>query len=194
VTDERPLPQYGEYATPEQQAAAMGIEYVPADQKEPQASSTPASALAHPAPSPRDVVRDIPAPAGAVARRSPRPYDRFFTYVLLGVATYSLISGIPDFVNFAGVFSDQLVKLGLPEYSQPALAGQIGIALLVSQAVLYALTFWLAIRQMRRGRPAFFIPVLGAIVFLIISCVLFLIAFHADPAIWAKVATGSFSG
>ncbi len=149
MTDSRPRPEYGEYATPEQQAAAMGRAYVPP-----------------PDPATR-VVAEVPVPGEAP---QPNPFvlsgsliDRFVTVFQLGVGLVLLISS--DFFHFAensNSFAEeagisQRVSVGIDHY---------GWLLLGANIVLLLATFVWAYSTLRRGRLAFYIPFLGFVVFL----------------------------
>nr|WP_262927701.1 DUF6264 family protein [Microbacterium sp. NIBRBAC000506063] len=85
MSDTRPRPQFGEYATPEQQRAAMGL---------PPETVAPAPALA-----PEPV-----APSDGAASAPPKPrrrWDRFLTFALLAYGLITVISAGISYMNIA---------------------------------------------------------------------------------------------
>ena len=138
----RPAPQYGEYATPQQQAAAMGREYVA-----PAPTPVPATA-AHPA---------------AAARQGQLPefghlVDRFATVVQLGVGLLSLITS--DWFDFATDTNVAFAKAGIA-LKVPTVVDHYGWVLLGANILFLAATMVWAYARLRRGRRAYFIPFVG---------------------------------
>jgi hypothetical protein len=167
VVENRPAPQYGEYATPEEQARAAGLEYIPpvaAERATLQPDPPAGPQLQHP---------------GEPVRR--RPYDRFFTVVLLAIAAFSLAQSIPNDLDFSASLSADLSRTGIGTFPDVVLADRIGIWLLVAQSILVVLTFVWAIFAMRRGRTSFYIPILGAIAFGIVVVILCIVMFNSSP-------------
>ena len=151
MTDERPRPEYGEYATPEQQAAAMGHRYVP-----------PEPVSAPPAP---------PAPAPYVGR--PSGYaNRFFTIFLLGLGALSLFENVPTFLNLATALKTAATTAGMASTTVPSSVNGAGIPILVANVVIYLAAVLLSILALRRGRTSFYIPVVGFAVFILVASIL----------------------
>ena len=152
MSDERPRPQYGEYATPEQQAAAMGKKYVP------------------PAPEPVDGPPTPTNVSGGYARpyptRQPGYLNRFFTVFFLGLGGLMLFGDAPIYLNFAsalrGAYESSGMSITVPSSINPA-----GIPLLIANVVLYAASVLFSVLALRRGRVAVYIPIVGFIVFAI---------------------------
>jgi hypothetical protein len=152
MSDERPRPQYGEYATPEQQAAAMGKKYVP---------PVPEPVAAPPTPTNAGATYARPYP-----QRQPGYVNRFFTVFFLGLGALMLFADAPVYLNFAsalrGAYESSGISITVPSSLNPA-----GIPILVANVILYLASVLLSILALRRGRIAFYIPVVGFIVFAI---------------------------
>jgi hypothetical protein len=138
----RPAPQYGEYATPQQQAAAMGQEYVA-----PAPTPAPANTL-HPAATPQQ--GQLPEFGHLV--------DRFATVVQLGVGLLSVITS--DWFDFATITNVALAKAGIAT-RVPTVIDQYGWVLLGANIVFLAATMVWAYLRLRRGRRAYYIPFVG---------------------------------
>jgi hypothetical protein len=170
VVDDRPAPQYGEYATPEEQARAAGLKYIPPVAAE--------RVMQQPEP---PVGQDIPGPQAPTLQRQ-RPYDRFLTVVLLAIAGFSLAQSIPNDLDFSASLDTVLKRAGVGSFTDAALADRVGIWLLVAQSILVVLTFVWAISAMRRGRASFYIPIIGALAFAIVVVIVCIVMFDSSPA------------
>lgn len=122
--------------------------------------------------------------------------DRFITWGLLGVAVFSVASGLGDYVNLTRTLNaafDQLNAmepgLNLAPYSNLGFATALGWGIVFTQAVIIGLTFWWAIRRMRVGKMAFWVPVVGFAISSVAVLVLMIFAFVADPTAWNTVLT-----
>lgn len=126
--------------------------------------------------------------AVAVARLAS---DRFITWGLLGLAAFSVITGLGDYLNLTQTLNaayDQINAmepgLNLAPYASPAVAKVLGWAIVMSQAVIIGLTLWWAIRRMRSSKLAFWVPVVGFAVSSAIVLIAMILAFVADPTAW----------
>ena len=176
MTEQRERPQYGEYASVDEQIAAGG--HVVEPDSVPVAAPGP---LAPPVASTR--VPGSPPKA--------RAWDMPLTVALLVLGGYSTISSIPGFLSFASTLNDLYVASGYGEYTSTALANGLGIGALVSQSLIYVVTVALAIARLRARTLAFFIPVIGAVVSGVVIFVLVLVAMTSDPALAAWVTSQS---
>ena len=153
MSDDRPLPQYGEYATPEQQAAAMGRKYVaPEPEMDPAA---PAQVLPQ-----------------AYLARPPGYANRFLTVFLLGLGAVSLLGNIPTFFSLATALKGAATAAGVASVTVPASANAAGIPILIANVVVYLAAVLLSIRALRRGRVSFYIPVAGFVIFVLVAWVI----------------------
>lgn len=155
MTDERPRPQYGEYATPEQQAAAMGQTYVP--------------------PTPEPPAPTASAPDKALDYVRPTSYPgRFITVFLLVLGAFNLVTGVPAYLDLSKAFNASASEWGGSLPDLPSSVNAAGIPVLVANVVLYGLTVLWSVWAMRRGRPSAYIPIVGffafATVFFILLC------------------------
>lgn len=117
--------------------------------------------------------------------------DRFITWGLLGVAVFSVVSGLGDYVNLTRTLNaafDQLNTmepgLNLEPYANLGLASLLGWGIVLAQAVVIGLTFWWAIRRMRTGRMAFWVPVVGFAISSAAVLGFMIFAFVGDPTAW----------
>jgi hypothetical protein len=172
MTDDRPRPQYGEYATPEQQAKAMG-----------QVHRAPSEPSIPPPPDPSSRVA-APIPASV---RSGFSGDRFATIFLLGIGFFAFLTSISGDLNLAAQINQTSATIGGGNYSDPGFANRMGILLLVVNAVTLLGTAIWALRWMARGRRAFYIPIVGFLVFSILAVIIVGIVFSADPSIMSDI-------
>jgi len=174
MSDQRERPQYGEYASVDEQIAAGGHKVEP----DPVA---PAAALAPP----------VAATRVAGAPPTQRPWDLALTVTFLVFGAYSVVSSIPSLLDF-GTTLDQVYALsGYGDYTELDLANGIGIAILVSQSLIFVVTVAITALRLRARRLAFFVPLIGGAVAGIVIFVLLLVAMVLDPALAASVGTPS---
>jgi hypothetical protein len=151
MTDDRPRPEYGEYATPEQVAAAMGRRYVP-----------PVEVPVPPVP-PVQASTDQPSADEPMSLRIPgHPIDRFATIFQLGIGLVFLLNS--NYFQFGEVYNSTASEVGLPT-SVSSTIDSYGWLLLTANIVLYLATAVTAYLRLRRGKLAFWIPFLGFAVF-----------------------------
>jgi hypothetical protein len=149
MTDDRPRPEYGEYATPEQQAAAMGRAYIP--------PPVPETRVAIP------VVPGSPQPSAAEQLRlGGNAIDRFATIFQLGIGLVFLANS--DFFHLGEALNAASSELGVGT-TVPTTIDHLGWLILTVNIVLYLATGALAYLRLRRGKLAFFVPVIGAAAF-----------------------------
>ena len=122
--------------------------------------------------------------------------DRFITWGLLGVAVFSIVSGLGDYVNLTRTLNaafDQLNTmepgLNLAPYGNMGLAKILGWGIVFSQAIVIGLTFWWAIHRMRAGKMAFWVPVVGFAISSAVVLGFMAFAFVADPTAWNAILT-----
>jgi hypothetical protein len=162
MTDSRPVPEYGEYASPEQQAAAMGV-------------------VPDPVIAPPPTVAAVAPPVLA-----PRRWDLVISLALIAIGAYATLSSIGQYADLAGLLNSVHGVYGYDgSYPDPALANGIGLGLNIIQPVALVLVIWLTMRRLRSGRIAFWIPlVVGAIVSVLLV-IGFAIVLTQDPGFLA---------
>lgn len=151
MSDDRPRPAYGEYATPEQQAAAMGRQYVP--------------------PEPVTAIPDAVLPQASIAR-PPGYANRFLTVFLLGLGALTLFGNAPTYFNYATAIRGALSAAGMSSIMVPSSLNAVGVPTLIANVVIYLATVVVSVLVMRRGRVSFYIPLVGWAVFIIVSVIL----------------------
>ena len=143
MPDSRPLPQYGEYATPEEVAALRGVPL-----------EAPVVVPAAPAPA------SPAAPAVSGARRYDRPVTIAF-----------LLFGVINLVQYAVALLDFETFLERATVGTPAESIDFGDSARIGGYILFAVSLLLllvagfvSVSRLRRGRIAFWVPlVAGAI-------------------------------
>jgi hypothetical protein len=149
MTDSRPRPEYGEYATPEQQAAAMGRAYVPPPHPE-----SPSAAIGDP-------------PGEETAANPFRPggnlIDRFVTIFQLGIGFVVLLNS--DFFQLSEKTNLLASELGVSQRISSNVDHYAWLLLGANIVLLIATCVW-AYVVLRRGRLAFYIPFVGYLAFM----------------------------
>jgi hypothetical protein len=174
--DPRPRPQYGEYATPEEQRAHI---------RQPQASRAietgqSPDAVA-PAAAPTSVSPASVRPAGAPSRG--RMIDRVVTVALLIYGLLNVTLSAPRMFALADGADGYLGLLGFDE----PLADTAGARLWGAVAGIvfiagWLLTAWVSWRMLRRGRITFWVPLVGAVVFSGLAAAFIMVPTLSDPA------------
>ncbi len=200
--DNRPRPQYGEYATPEEQRARIvGSEpehpsdppVVPAaagaGSGSPTAPSGPArGATRQPAPRTGDHPLPSPRPTTTAARPT-RTADRIISIALLAYGLITVLGAIPQLVDFAGFVDTWAEMAGIDAtLADPAAGRAWGIAAAVVYAGGWLLTAVLSWMSLSRRRLTWWIPLVGAIVTFIIVSVLLAVPLVTDPGILDAVS------
>lgn len=175
VPDPRPRPQYGEYATPEEQRARIARPDV--------------SLVYEPAPVLEDpvapVAAAVPAQGGAAEVPRSRSVDRIVAFALLAYGLVNVISSFPALIDFEAYAETMFGFLGVDAtLSDPAAGRPWGIAAAIVLAVGWLVTATLTWLAIRRGRLSWWIPLVGGIVFTFASAMLMLVPIMNDPAVW----------
>lgn len=181
-SEPRPRPQFGEYATPEEQQAR--IRQPDVQQKldgVPVATDEPVAPVAAPAPT-QPVAPDTRA---AAALQRPRSIDRIVTFGLLAYGLVNVFTSFPALVDYVAYVDRMFELVGVDAtLSDPAGARPWGIAAALVLAFGWALTATLSWISVRRGRISWWIPLVGGIVFTFASAILILVPLSNDPAVW----------
>lgn len=163
--ESRPRPQYGEYATPEEQRARI---------QRPEVTEALESGVA-PQPEP------VAAPAAPRAR-GPLA-DRVATFVLLVYGLISAISTIVQLLDFPGYAERAAQIIGVDATYTALSAGFVwGAVASVVYGLGYLVTALLTWRRLRRGRVSFWVPLVGFVATTLVAGVCITIALMADPA------------
>lgn len=164
--ESRPRPQYGEYATPEEQRARI---------QHPEVTEALQSGVA---PEP-----DSEPTAAPAAHRARGPLaDRVVTFVLLVYGLVSVISTIVQLLDFPGYAERAAQILGVDATYTALSSGFVwGAVASVVYGVGYLVTAALTWRRLRRGRVAFWVPLVGFVATTLLAGVCITIALMADP-------------
>jgi drug/metabolite transporter (DMT)-like permease len=186
VTETRPRPEYGEYATPEQQAEAMGVVYEPP--KEPTAQ-TPAVA----APAATVTATPPALKAAADLPKQPRRWDLVLSIALVVIGTYVVLSSFATYGDLPYSLTQIYAMYGYDgSYPDIERANAVGLALNIIQPALLVIAVILSSRSLRRGRITFYIPLAGGILALIVTSILLTTLFLADPSFVEFMQTDMF--
>jgi hypothetical protein len=164
-------PQYGEYATPEEVAAARGL--LPA---------------AQPDPVPAPGAGMMPPPTGSpvvtgAAARHPRQANNLITVFLLIVGLWNTITSIPSYLDLGPALTQGLEAAGYGSVTFGAAAHTAGIVLLVFSLLVLIVAAGLALRLIRLGRRSVWVPLAAAGVFVLGSIVVMTVVVANTPAL-----------
>ncbi|KQT72563.1 DUF6264 family protein [Microbacterium sp. Leaf436] len=153
----RPRPQYGEYATPEEQRARI--------QRPEVTEALEAGVAPQPEPVAPVAEKAIPsAGAGRMGLRGPL-WDRILTGGLLAYGLVSTVSTIVQLLDFPTYAETAAKILGVDASYTNLSAGYLwGAVAAFIYGIGWLLTAVLTWRRLRRGRVAFWIPLAGFVV------------------------------
>ncbi|OZD53400.1 hypothetical protein CH252_11555 [Rhodococcus sp. 06-1477-1B] len=171
--ESRPRPQYGEYATPEEQRARIrrpevteALEAGVAPQPEPVAEKAPP---ATPTPMP------VPTTRGGRV-------DRIVTFGLLIYGLFTVVTTIIQLLNFPEYANNFARVFRVDATFTNLTAGYVwGAAAAAVTGIGWLFTAMLTWRSMKRGRISFWIPLVGAVITSIVAAVLSLVGMSSDP-------------
>lgn len=178
----RPRPQYGEYASPEEQRARI---------RQPDVTAALDAGQAPPAPAVEPTVAAPAAAAGAASAPAPAPasrfraVDRIITFALLAYGLLNVIAAFPSLIDYVAYTETMFDVLGVDAtVSDPAAGKPWGMAAALVLAFGWLITLALSWANLRRGRLSWWIPLVGGIVFTFASAALVLVPLTNDPAVW----------
>ena len=183
---ERPRPQYGEYATPEEQRAriaALGGAAPHPDVVEP--AVVPGAPAGPPAGSGAPVHRHPEAPRPTTtAARPTRLADRVISVALLAYGLVTVLGAIPQLIDFVGFANTWMDMAGIEAtLADPAAGRAWGIAAAIFYSVGWLATAMLTWWSLSRRRLSWWIPLVGAIVTFIIVSLLLAAPLLSDPGV-----------
>ncbi|SJN29225.1 Hypothetical membrane protein [Microbacterium esteraromaticum] len=178
-------PQYGEYATPEEQRARAGL---------PPLSAEPvvAEAIASAPPVTRSVTAgpDAAARPSATAPSAAPRIGRLITFALLGVGFVNVLTSIGGFLDLSTTLNTTLKMLGIDgQFTNFGAAKVWGVIAAIVMIVGYAATVWLSFRQVKRNRAAWWIPLVGFIVTMLLVSICTSVPMFGDPAFTQGILT-----
>ena len=180
--DERPRPQYGEYA-PEGWAWKPPADSPRTVESAPEAHAT-APAFAPP-----------PGAATSAAARPVRPVDRLATIMLLVIGLLGMwgaigtLQSLPEQLPVAIRSASDMLGTNLSgfEYTPGPEVPGILLAGSIAQIVLWVLTAWWSIARLRARRLAFWVPLAAGVVSIVLLYAAMFIVVLSDPALVAAI-------
>lgn len=185
---QRPRPEYGEYATPEEQRARMGLPPLHHGALQPHTAPVGSgpSYTGQGAGAGRDAGAD-----GTPSHPQTRPvrtWDRALTWMLLAIGLLSLATSAGSYLNMVPAMQAAYQELGIGHFGAAAIARPAGIVLVVVQSVIWVATVLVSQRSLGRGRISFWIPLVGAVMSYIALVVVLLIVVLNDPGFVAYIS------
>lgn len=187
MSDSRPSPRYGEYATPEEQAKAMGVH--PA---KPVVEPSAPPGMQAPARARAAAVRGAaaPHPTADDARRARGSRDLVTTVTLLAIGLVWVLMSIPGAANLPDTLNRTYELQGYTgDHGPVALASTLGLFMNISSIVVWGVTCAVSVALLRRHRRAWYVPLIGAVVAGAIALALTLVAMLSDPGLVAYFAS-----
>lgn len=182
---DRPRPAYGEYATPEEQRARIqqpdatwaldtGQAIDGTD-----ASPSAAQGASHAAPP----TQRWPVDTSAEAARSGRNIDRVVTLSLLVVGAFNVVFTAVSYFNLPALADQAMKIIGIPgsftNLDAARLWGPIAAIVLIAGFLLTAFFAW---RRVSKGKLAWWIPLVGAVVTYVFVYICLAVPLLGDPA------------
>lgn len=175
MSDDRPRPQYGEYATPEEQARAAGQTYVPPPPPEPSAAPVGPPVDRSPFAPPRawraDADEETTQPDVPLFNRG-RFIDRVVTNGLLLIGVFSFIQSFESDLALGTVLKATATSFGITDFTPPEGIDTVGRWMLVINVVLLVASIAVSVVVARRGHVTFYIPLVGFFLFSIAQAIL----------------------
>lgn len=131
------------------------------------------------------------APSGTAA--SARPADRIITIALLAIGAYGALSVADAMINLQQVFAQLYASFGLGAFTPPDWFAVLSSVGGIVQLSLWAVTLLMSIQFMRRGRLAFYLPLVAGAVSFLVAIVIMSIALGAAPELMTYLSTNGFT-
>jgi phosphotransferase system glucose/maltose/N-acetylglucosamine-specific IIC component len=102
--------------------------------------------------------------------------------VLLGYATINVIAQLLARDTLATIATQFFITQGIGDYTPTALTASLGDTLNVITLALFVTTVLVTTWMLRRGRVAFWVPIAGGVVAIIVALVFVVVLLQSDPA------------
>ena len=201
MTDERPKPRYGEYATPQNQADAVAGDsnshgaapQPPTPQPAaPQLATPPSAVPDRAAEKPSDGSWWAPAAADAATHTRPRKrWDLILTVALLAYGALNVFSQVgqySDITGFLNRMAEQYPVFGTGTFTPTGREAAVGMTINVVNLVLYLGTLLLSVRRLRQRKLTFFVPLIGGAVAAITAAILLSSILASSPGFLGAVS------
>lgn len=180
--------QYGEFASPEEQARARGESVGDAEKDgNPGSPTVHLQARQHPG-GPHLMQPEPPSAVTTSASRQPRPFDRMITVALLAFGLVTVIVGFPQYLDLGAIMSAAYEQAGVGEFGAHEAAhsgGKFAAGLLLAAWVASALGSFFA---MRARRLSWWIPLVGAAVTLVGLFLIVVVVMSSDPGLMTQLS------
>lgn len=164
-------PQYGEYATPEEQRRLAGLPPLDAVEE--------ASVVAAPPPPPPEAV----TAGSAVAKPAGRRWDRIITIALLAYGAVNVFMSGMSYLDLPSLMNQSMELLGIEgEFTNFAQGRTWGVIAAMVLVVGWVLTAWLSMKRLRSGKLTWWVPLVGAVVTTIVASLCIVVPMMNDPA------------
>lgn len=171
-----PRPQYGEYATSEEQRARI---------RSPDASLALDSGVS-PAQAARPLARTATTTSTAQRTRPAGTRSSADRVVTVGLLAYGLVNVVLSaiaLVDLPGVATTTMQTMGIPgDFTNVAQGRLFGAIAAVALVVGWVVTAWFSWRRLRAGRITWWVPLVGAVVSYAVVYALVAPAILGDPA------------
>lgn len=175
MTDDRPRPQYGEYATPEEQRARI---------QQPDITDALLSGVA---PEPEPVVAEA---AAQPAPRHASPLNRLVTIILLAMGAANVLISVFSYLDIVPAIEQSMELMGVSgEFTNYAVAQTWGMVAAIVLVTLYILTLSITWRVLKAGRVSWWIPLVGAVVTYAVVSACLAVPLLGDPAFTSYVTS-----
>ena len=166
---DRPRPEYGEYATPEEQSEASGVSLE--KQLPPPVAGTQ--------------VRVAPPLGETVA---PRGWDRVITTAFLAYGAFTLFTRFLTLDSTGESLKQSLASVGFTGFDSVAQINEVALTSAIVELGILAIAVMLSVRRLRSGKITFFIPLIAGVLATVIMAMIFMPIVVADPAYltWAE--------
>lgn len=168
MTEPRPRPQYGEYATPQAQAEAMGL------------------------PSPAHATPTVPmASTRHQEVRAVEPAHRreqtnlIVTVTLLALGLVNIGMSFSSYSQLGVTIQSVYDRLGYGTYTPGALAASLGVVAIAVSVVVWLATAAVSVLLIRKHRVSWWVPLAGAVLLFVAIAVIMTVAIVSDPSFTA---------
>jgi len=196
AADGRPRPQYGEYATPEEQLAHIKepppymLEQHPAARA---GTSVQGSGSVGPAAGPADrsdassgpaasQQRTAAQPAGPRQQAMSRGIDRFATLGLLALGLYSVLTTLVTMTDLPGYLDHAMDQIGVGSYTSTPATGVVAAVISGVNILVWIAAAALATMSLRAGRVSFWIPLVAGVFVTLVTGVCYAVLLMNDPS------------
>lgn len=169
--DERPRPRYGEYAPEGWSWTPPTDEPAPPAPPATQPSAPPQQQAPAPAP------RYTPMPGA----RQPGSVDRIVTIALLVLGAFGAVNTAASLQVLPQQISLVYEQQGIGEFTPPEWLPTLTMIGTIAQLALYAATLGWSILRLRARKTAFWVPLVGGVLSIVLMMVLVSIVFLNDP-------------